>query len=879
MQIRILGLHRLKEEDVRGRLRAREWAAYSPEDKALDNAALLASGDFSSVKLTEISVSSSAFRLDIEVIESSPVAPVATSTTTPTWVHVSTEAAPTSTPILQMPPPNWTPKRYARPASKGEPGVLAPPWFIGDIAVKGNKHVTYNVIRSQIKARKGDLYERADLDKDIQTLVGMGNFERVAADLTAMPEKEVPENLLEQAGSTIAARITFLVEEKPQLRKIRFSGQKKLSKGKLSDAMSLKEKDPLDHSKLRQDTDKMLDLYHEKGHIGAAIDPVVSVDSATATADITFNVQEGPRTLITLVHLPGLAAFKAKKVRKQMTNGQTGFWSKKTFQEKKLDEDRRKIEALYKKNGYLDFEVKSTTWTFSDDKSSVTLTLDLSEGRQYRFGETSFSGNEVFASSSLAKALEYKRGKIFDQEKFEISIRNIQQDYYAEKGYLRAQPTPEKTYNEKTGQMDVRFNIVENSIVYIDHIDVEGNKATKTHVLRREIVLKSGKPFQTSKLRKSEEKIRNLGFIDDIQYDFQSPQDPNKVDVTFEVTEGKPGVLTAGAGFSSLDGLIGTLSLQHMNLFGRAQRASIAWQFGARVQDYSLSWRTPWIGDSPTGLGLSLFNTRRLSPYQNSTSAFTTRRLGGSINLGPRFEDDKYLLDFTYTFQKIGIDNIQGQFTELTPGTSISSTLSVELARDTRDFVWDPSAGTRNSIGMAITGGPLFGDIHFWKPFIANSAHFTLARAGDWPLVLSASNRGAYVTQFGETKEVPVFDRFFLGGQDTLRGYSPNGQVGFPGGGKIYDVANIELGFPLARERKKTIVKFVTFFDAGAAWDNMKAVNWRVGSYQSNIKTDVGFGIRFVTPAFPIRLDYGYGLNHRPGERLYEINFGIGNLF
>src|SRR5262249_1586090 len=154
-----------------------------------------------------------------------------------------------------------------------------------------------------------------------------------------------------------------------------------------------------------------------------------------------------------------------------------------------------------------------------------------------------------------------------------------------------------------------------------------------------------------------------------------------------------------------------------------------------------------------------------------------------------------------------------------------------------------------------------------------------LASWDDYPLVLTFSNRAAYITQFGQTKEVPVFNRFYLGGQDTLRGYSPTGEVGFPSGGKMFDVFNVELGFPLARERKKTIVKLVTFFDAGTAWDRMKDFSGRVGSGQRDIKTDVGIGIRFTTPAFPIRLDWGYGFNHRPGEKAYQINFGLGNLF
>ncbi|MBI4387396.1 MAG: outer membrane protein assembly factor BamA [Elusimicrobia bacterium] len=882
VQIRILGLRRISEDSVRSRLKAREWAPYSAQDKALDVAALLASGDFSSVKATEIALSSASARLDIELIEASEQIVSSTATAElELLAPVAAETADASTSTLVEPPPLIQPPRWAtetsEPALHGKAapaGGLPPPWAIGDIAIEGNRHVKYNVVRAQLKARKGDLYDRADLDRDIKALYDLGNFDRVVADISALADKPIPSHLRELAGSTIAVRLSFTVQEKPLVHKIRFRGNKKLSSGKLSDAIGLKEKDPLDPLKLREDSSKLLALYHEKGYLGAEVEPQVSVDTPAARAEVSFNVQEGPRTLIAAVVLDGLHAFSARKVLKKMENRR-----KKVLQESKLESDLKKIESLYKNNGYLDFKISSHAVSFSEDRTKATITLRLDEGHPYRYGVTTFSGYSVYASSQLAKTLEYRRGKIFNQEKFETTIHNIQ-DLYADKGYLRARVTPDKTYNETTQQMDVHFRIGEGQVIYVDHVDVEGNRATKTYVLKREIVLKPGQPFSSSRARKSRERMMNLNFLDDVELDLQSTSDPDKVDLTFEVTEGKPGMLTAGAGFSSLDGLIGTLSLQHLNLFGRAQRASVQWSFGARVQDYSLSWTTPWVRNKPISFGLDLFNTRRLQPFGGSLSAYVNRRQGGSVRVGPRFADDKYRLDFRYTFMEIGITNVQNQFMGiLSQGTSMSSSIGIEFARDTRDNMWDPADGTLNSLGMEMSGGPVLGDIHYWSPRVHNAAHFTLARVDDWPLVLSFSNRLSYVTPFGNTKEVPIFARFFLGGQDTLRGYSPSGQVGPPNGGRVFDVFNLEMGFPLARERKRTIVKFVTFFDAGTAWQSTNSMRLRVGPGEQDIKTDVGFGIRFVTPAFPIRLDYGYGLNHRPGEKKYEINFGIGSLF
>ncbi len=748
--------------------------------------------------------------------------------------------------------------------------------MIGDIKAEGLKNVKMSVIRGQTKARKGDLYDRPDLDRDIQSLLGLGEFERVGAELT-LTDKPVPDNFRKVAGSDRQVVLTFTVKEKPVIRKISFSGQKKLSKGSLSDELAVKTSDPYDRFKLEEDVKKLVDKYHEKGFLDATVAMEVSIDTAASKADVTFKVVEGAKSRIELVEISGVKAFKPKKLLGLMKNKR-----KKVFFEKDLAEDLKKIETEYKNNGYLDVRLSTPLVTLSPDKERISIAIGVSEGRSYRFGATAFSGYIVFKSSQVIKTVDYKQGQVFSQEKYEETIRAVQ-ELYADVGRLRARVNAVKTYNPKTDQMDVRYEIVEGPISYVDHVDVDGNKATKTYVIKREVVVKAGDRFSAARVRKSREKIMNLGFMDDVDVDLQpSPVDPDKVDLTFDVTEGKPGVLTAGAAYSSVDGLIGTLSLKHQNLFGLAQTASLNWSFGKRVQDYSVSWTEPWIGDHPTSLGVDVFHTRRINPFQGDLNAYTERRTGITFRLGPRFSEDKYQLNLSYTLQQVSIENIdpnQNFQGLLTPGTSLQSLVGAEFARDTRDSIWDPTRGTRNSIGATLSGGPLFGDINYVKPTLSNQVHFKLFDVDDWPFVLSLYNRGGYITAFGKSTVVAVQDRFYIGGQDSLRGYSAAGEAGDSSGGTVYDVANLEFGFPLAREKHKTIVKIVVFADAGGSWDTIHDMSDRFGGDTTDLKSDVGIGLRFVTPAFPIRLDYGYGLNHRPGEKVYQINFGLGPLF
>lgn len=759
-------------------------------------------------------------------------------------------------------------------AASGESPVPPRPWVVGAIEISGQKNVSASAIRSQVKARKGDLYDRPDLDRDVQSILSLGQFERVGADIS-LTDQPVPEHLRKVAGSPFLVKATFIIKEKPLVHRIIFEGNKKVSKGVLRDAITLKEKDPLDAIKVHDDEGKIIEKYRDKGFLDATVGSAIHLDTNTLQSDVTFKIDEGIKSRIELVTIDGVLAFKEKKILKLMEKNRR----KKVYVEKDLKTDLKKIETFYLNNGFLDVEVGTATVITSDDKTKIYIRFAVNEGRSYKFGDSTFSGNEIYTSTELVKAIEYRKGKTFNQEHYEETIRGVQ-EMYAEKGRLKARVTPTKTYNKGSGLMDVHYAISEGGIVYIDHIDLEGNKNTKTYVLRRELTVKPGEVFSASKIRRSREKILNLGFIDDVDVDIQGTNDPDKVDVTFDVGEGKPGLLTAGAAYSSTDGLIGTLSMSHLNLFGRAQQAKVEWQFGKRVQDYSLSWKTPWIYDHPTSLGTDIFNTRRISPFQTSASAYVNQQRGATLSIGPRFQNDKYQLNFSYTFSRITISNVDPQFLgPLQPGTSSLSTLSAGFSRDTRDNIWDPSRGSRHALSLQLAGGPLLGNLNFLQYSLTDIAYFKLFDIAEYPFVLMFANRAGYVTQFGATTEVPVTNRFFLGGQDTMRGYTNTGQVGFPSGGKIMDVFNIEFGFPLAREKRKTIVKIVAFFDMGTAWDRVRDLSARVGSGVRDIKTDAGLGIRFTTPAFPIRLDWGYGFNHPANERRYQINFGLGNLF
>ncbi|MFA6583055.1 MAG: outer membrane protein assembly factor BamA [Elusimicrobiaceae bacterium] len=746
------------------------------------------------------------------------------------------------------------------------------PWMVCAEQASGYINLKERTILKNAKAKTGEFYQRFFIGEDIQALIGLGSIERVSVDVSRLPGEMKSSD---KSGPYPCHKITYIITEKPTLEDIELLGRDELSKSKILDAMTLKKKDFFSPGKVNLDIEAVKAKYAEEGYISTKITPEVVNGSKPNSVILKLHISEGEESKVADVIIYGLGdGFPRKKILKQ-TENRPG----KTFSEKDLPKDQAEISQFYRNNGYSDFQITSASVAYSDDKSQVVIIYHFNEGPRSKFGETSFFGNTIFSDPELRKALVYKRGKTYKQEYFADSLRAIQ-EMYADKGYLRAQVQPETKYNPATGELDIELYFVENSVVYVGNVDVEGNEATKKYVFTREINVKPGDVYSSSKVRRSHDKIMNLGFIDDVQVDMAPSPEPDKVDLNFNVVEGKPGMFTAGGAVSSVDGVYGEISAQHMNLFGRAQRLALSWKFGSRVLDYTLSWTTPWVDKKPVSLGFDLFNTKRLKPYSTSSTAYREHSSGGRVRVGPRFDDDKLSLNFAYTYESITVDNIESAFnTLLFPGTSVTSSLSTELVYDTRDYIWDPTSGMKNSLSFELAGGPLMGDIDICKIGLSSSYNYKLFEIDDYPFVWSLANRFGVVTHYGKTDSVPVYNRYFLGGQDTVRGYDNNGQIGPSDGGNLYYVLNSEIRFPLARERRKTLIAGAFFFDLGNDWKNFSNIKLITGAGENEFKMGAGFGIRFTTPSFPIRLDWGYGFNHKPGDSKSEFYFTIGNVF
>lgn len=751
------------------------------------------------------------------------------------------------------------------------------PWMVCEVAVEGLRNISKRTVTKAGSAKKGALYERYSVSEDINDISALGNFDKVEVDISRIKGTKKDKQFFQPYP---CHRLTYIVTEKPIFDRLTYQGRKHLGKGAITQAMTLKLKDPFNQAKLDADLARIQAKYAEKGYVNAQIKYELTRVEKENTVEVKLIIDEGPRTRVEAVNITGLHEIPLKKLLAKASN-KPG----KVYKPQNLQRDYVKMMLYGRNQGYAQFMMTEPKLDYNADKSLVSVSYDVIEGPKVDFGTTAFEGSTVFSDAELKEKVYYRTGKLYNQKDFEDTVSAIQ-EAYADKGYLQARVQPR--YDVQNGLLNISFDISEGGIFYIDNVDVSGYGKTKKYVFTRELSIHPGDLYDAAKIRRSQTKIMNLGFINDVQVDLQPTADPQKVDLGFNVVEGRPGMFQAGLAMSSMDGLYGEVSVNHLNFLNRAQRLSLRTMFGKEILDYTVSWYTPWIYEKPTSLGVDAFNTRRYRSFVTENQAYTEKRIGGRVKVGPRFNDDIYQLSFGYSFENVDIYDIDPNYM-YTPGkkpgeyiekgkTNIS-TFSADAAIDTRDNMWDPTRGWRNSLGVALAGGPIGGDLDLWY-FNARSIfnHTVLNVGGNYPIVFVLSNKFGSVQPYGRTKYVPPYEKFFLGGADTVRGYERAGEIGPVYGGDMYYVMNAELRFPIAREGRRNMAQFAFFFDMGNSWDHFDDIDFSLGPNENQFKAGVGVGLRFTTPALPIRIDWGYGLNHAKGQDKSHFYFNMSNM-
>ncbi len=717
------------------------------------------------------------------------------------------------------------------------------------VDVRNNKTVSSAKILSKLKTKRGDVFLEKVVNEDVKRLYLMGFFRDVTVSL---------EEVQDGVG------VVFVVTEKPPLTAIKFTGNRLYKEKKLTPHVKSKLNEFADERKLKKDAEAIEDLYKRAGYPWVEASYRIDIDEKTNDATAVFIIKEGPRAVVRRIKIIGNTAFSDGRLIKIMKSRTSGFFRSGVYKKDVADDDMERLKHFYKSKGFLDagasYEMASQE---KGRKKWIELVVRVEEGRKYIAGDVKIVGNSIFSAEELKSLLKMRSGDTFTETALYTEVGSIQ-EYYFDKGYIMAKVKPDTLLNLQTDRVDATYNIVEGQVCYVNKINIKGNAKTKDIVIRRELRIDPGKQYDGSKLKRSKERLYNLGFFEDVTFDIEDTDVADRKDMSVEVKESKTGELSFGGGFSSIDRLIGFVEIEQRNFdllnfptfTGDGQDLKLRAEFGSVRKNYLLSWTEPWIFDWPLSFGFDLYASER-NRSGATGYAYDEERQGGALRLGKEFTEF-VRGDFTYRLETVEISDLSASASQELKdelGKKTISSVFFQLTRDTRDNVFIPKRGVVVSGSIEVAGGPVGGDRDFAKFFNSNSHYSEVG-----PFVLELRLRNGIVSSYSDSGKVPIYHRFFAGGTYTIRGYKerdvgPRDASGDPVGGGSMIVANAELTLPIVKN-----IKGALFIDGGNVWcrPDSKPKN---GGATRGIKAGVGAGIRLNTPIGPVKLDLGFPLN------------------
>ena len=647
--------------------------------------------------------------------------------------------------------------------------------LIAEVVVEGHANVDEPLIRSMITLKAGNLYNPRDGATTIKQLYRLGLFEDIRIYASA------------GAGGLI---VTVNVREYPLLDRLEFEGNKKIKDDELERISGIFQGQALSPFRRKGVLDNITQAYYEKGYLLATLTPRVLVERNNAIMRI--EIDEGEKVKLGEVFIEDNVSVAEKQLqeafRKKSDTEEDHFWKEGDLRRDRLLDQFQKIVAEYRKHGFRDAEVVEDTLWFSEDRKRMYLKVKVREGRKYYLGDVAFEGNTKFTDGQLSRLIKIDAGEPFNEEAYQESVSTLY-EAYGELGYLYATPIArESAANDST--VDLSFAVNEGEPARVHRIDIVGNTKTKDKVIRRELLIKPGQTFRRSLLMRSQRDVFQLNFFQDVQPGLQ-PRPNGDVDISFTVLEKPTGTANAGAGYSGLDGLVGTISMIIPNFLGNGQSLNFNWEFGNRRNSISTGFVEPWLFDTPTSAGIDVFRTNRqwfreFNIIQQGFGTSLGRRFRGTywrIRGAYRFFDLKYtgfseryyaaaLEDTTLSDAQVSAinENIR-QRESYESNSGLTSQVSFSVTRDSRDFPQFATRGMRQTSRSDVAG--VGGDVKYLKQTLESDFYVPLFKG------TSVSLRGRYAVALNpfNDREVPFFERFFPGGvsfDGMIRGYGNN---------------------------------------------------------------------------------------------------------
>lgn len=792
--------------------------------------------------------------------------------------------------------------RQTEPPMPVEPASLTasePAVIISEIAIGGNEQVEGEAIRIRLSSRPGEPLNPETVDADIRSVYEMGFFNHIEA------------RTAEHSGKTV---LTYWVRERPLVRQVRVEGQDKITKEDLLTALKIHPRTILNPVKIRRGILDAKKVYEEKGYL----DTDISYRTETTNngeAILTFTIAENSTTSVTNIIFEGNEAFSGKALRGFMQTKKKSWLSRfmpiGILSNAALKNDVERLTAFYYDHGFINVRIDEPQVERGDNGLNVTIRVE--EGPKFKVGEVHVVGDVPGGEAAAKMALTLRSKRTFKASVLREDVFNLT-SYFSDQGYAFVNIEPETDVEPDDNLVNVSYRVDKGPEVYIDRVDIAGNSKTRDKVIRRELSVVEQSLFAASSLQLSRDRVKRLGFFEDVNLTTKRGKRKDLLNVLVDVKEAQTGSFSLGAGFNSATSVVGNARIQENNFLGRGQRLIVGASIGTRYRNTQLNFMYPYFMDTQLRAGLELFDWRfAFEDFDRSGRGgglrlfYPLTALGYNSLFGYSMQDVE--LGFQYQWEKSKISN----FELITPdavraerGGQTTSMISPTLIRNTLDHPMEPTSGSLQQVSFSYAG--VGGDTDYTK--LELEARYFLPvyrsrRLGTFTLMTGGIfGYGAGDIDFTENRhiatqredilenDVPLFDRYFPGGINSIRGFGerslgPREEVivvvsddDSPGrrksrtfhrpiGGSHQLIINNEVVFPLVPQLN---LKGVVFNDIGNAFTNLEGIDL------GDLRYSVGAGVRWKSPFGPIRIEIARPLNAKNDERTSNIHFSFGGF-
>lgn len=779
--------------------------------------------------------------------------------------------------LLAMP---WAASAQAQvppAAAQAEPAPAPPatgPVKIEKIVLEGNDRLTQDAFLALTSLRPGEIFNEDRLRQEYNKIWASGLLEDLTTDVSDGASGKV---------------VTFRIKERPIISSVEYTGSKKLTSSTILDKLKennadIKTGTVVDFAKIKKTEAALRFVAAEKGFADSVISSKVQSMGRSAVA-LTFNIKEGPKARIDKVKFLGEKAFSQVKLRWTMKKTRPHWflsWATRhdIYSEGRYFEDIKAVRELFESNGYLDVDIADpvvdSRYNNKRTKKWLTLSIPIDEGISYKLGTMAFEGNHLFTDDELKRSVFLKTGKTLDKVGLGYLIKNIE-GRYGQKGYIYATATPIFDKHADTKVCNVTLSITEDELYYVNRIEFSGNSKTRDYVLRREMRVYEQEVFNYALYQRGLFRLKQTGL-------FEIKEDPaiakvpntNTVNIAVKGNEANKNELLFGGGYGGVNGFFVSGSFRTYNFLGMGTTLSLNADVGAYQKLYSVNYSDPWLFGKRIGGAVSLYN-QRLKYLQ-----FDKTATGGSMAVSFPIGDFANW-NVGYRHERSTVNNFQGTATSTYYSAylnnSITSALFGGIGYNTVNNPFRPMSGINASLNVLVAGSFLGGQNDYYKPNLEASIFWPTFKKQNLAFRLQAAYLKGYS---GHT--IPIWERFFLGGEDTLRGFGVRSiypltkegrffidpQTQTIEGGNRYYLLNSEYVFHIVEQ-----VDLALFMDVGNTYHERQ--KWE----PSNYRADAGVEVRFFIPTFnvPLRLIYSNNLKRREKDDFSSFQFSIGLTF